>query len=69
MKINTRSEILDVSQLASGSKQRDVLLESIMWIMQLIKSWDRSERSPHIFSFAVFGCPSKTDFWGQAQSE
>jgi hypothetical protein len=42
MKIKVMSDIMDVS------KGRHILLESVLWAMQLTKPWDRSERGPHI---------------------
>jgi hypothetical protein len=48
MKSNVSSETLDVSQLASGRKGRHILLESILWAMELMKPQDRSQRRPHI---------------------
>jgi hypothetical protein len=46
MNINVRSEILDFCQFTSGSKGRQIVLESVLWVLQLIKPRDRSERSP-----------------------
>jgi hypothetical protein len=47
MKIIVRSEILDFRKFDSGSKGRHILLNSVLWVMQLVKTMDISEESPY----------------------